>query len=560
MKKQSNYMKNIWQLFAGLFLILASTTFTACVDGEFDEPPINIPTVDFDANTTIAELKASYTAFKLIEEDIIISGIVTANDESGNLYKKMTIQDETGGIELSLDKTSLYNEYKLGQRVFIKCKGMYIGDYNKLVQLGYLYNGGIGRLPEIYIPAHLFRDSLPGPKVQPELITINDLNMTRVSTLVTFENVRFAEVGAVWAPKEVSATDRTMMDQSGKSMIVRTSSFANFANDTIPGGYGKITGVLSVFGTTWQLTLRDKADIRDFSGVVPPPPGSGTGTFEDPFDVTKAMVSTGTGVWVQGYIVGVYETDVDPFVSNFAAPFRTNSNILIAATAEETNLANCMPVQLPAGAIRDALNLVTVAGNKGKLVKVLGNLESYFSQAGVKGLTGYWLDGTGIIPITGFFTEDFTTTLGQFTGTSVVGDQIWEWANFGGGCAKMSGYANTVNNVNEDWLISSTISLSGLTGVKMSFQEAINYITSLEDLKVMISTNYDGTSNPNTATWTELTGFTRAPGNNWTFIESGEVSLAAFEGQNIRIAFKYLSSASAGATWEIGKVVLTSAK
>ncbi|MBK6344582.1 MAG: choice-of-anchor J domain-containing protein [Bacteroidales bacterium] len=554
-------MKKIWQLFAGLFLILASTTFTACVDGEFDEPPINIPTVDFERNTTIAELKASYTAFTMIEDDIIISGIVIANDESGNLYKKMEIQDETGGIELSLDKTSLYNEYKLGQRVFIKCKGMYIGDYNNLIQLGYLYNGDIGRLPEIYIAAHIFRDSLPGPVVQPELITLNDLTMDRVSTLVTFENVRFAEVGEVWAPQDVDATNRTLMDQGGKTLIVRTSKYSNFASDSIPAGYGKVTGILSVFGSDWQLTLRDTSDLKDFSGTIPPPPGGGEGTFEEPYDIAYAMGNTGeTAVWVEGYIVGVMETDVDPFVANFAAPYRTNSNLLMAATAEETNVLNCVPVQLPAGAIRDALSLVTVEGNKGKLVKVLGNLEPYFSQAGVKGLTGYWLDGSGIVPVTGFFTEEFATTLGQFTGTSVTGDQVWEWASFDGGCAKMSGYANTVNNVNEDWLISSQISLTGLTGVKISFKEAINYITTIDDCKVLVSSNYDGTSNPNTATWTELTGFARAPGNNWTFVESGEVSLSAFEGQNIRIAFKYVSSATAGATWEVGRVVLTSAK
>jgi len=467
-------MKKIWQLFAGLFLILASTTFTACVDGEFDEPPINIPTVDFDRNTTIAELKASYTAFTIIEDDIIISGIVTANDESGNLYKKMEIQDETGGIELSIDKTSLYNEYKLGQRIFIKCKGMYIGDYNNLIQLGYLYNGDIGRLPEIYIAEHIFRDSLPGEKVQPELITLNDLSMDRVSTLVTFENVRFAEVGELFAPKGVSATDRTLMDQAGKTLVVRTSSYANFAADTIPGGYGKVTGILSVFGTTWQLTVRDTADLKDFGGDVPPPPGGGEGTFEEPYDIAYAMGNTGeTAVWVEGYIVGVMETDVDPFVASFTAPFRTNSNMLIAASPDETNVLNCVPVQLPAGAIRDALNLVTVAGNKGKLVKVLGNLEPYFSQAGVKGLTGYWLDGSGIVPVTGFFTEEFATTLGQFTGTSVTGDQVWEWASFDGGCAKMSGYANTVNNANEDWLISSQISLTGLTGVKISSRKLL---------------------------------------------------------------------------------------
>ncbi len=57
-------MKKFWHLLAGLFLILTSATFTSCVDGDFEEPPITIPTVEFEANTTIADLKASYTSLR----------------------------------------------------------------------------------------------------------------------------------------------------------------------------------------------------------------------------------------------------------------------------------------------------------------------------------------------------------------------------------------------------------------------------------------------------------------------------------------------------------------
>lgn len=551
-------MKKIWQLFAGLFLILSSTTFTSCVDGDFDVPPINIPKVDFSRNTTIAELKASYSSFRLIEDSIIISGIVTANDESGNLYKKIEIQDETGGIELSLDKTSLYNEYKVGQRIFIKCQGMYIGDYNNLIQLGYLYNGDIGRLPETYIAAHIFRDSLPGAKPTPELITLNDLSTDKVSTLVTFNNVRFAEVGEIWAPKDVSATDRTMMDQSGNTLVVRTSSYANFAADTIPNGYGTITGILSIYGTTYQLTLRDTADIQGFSGEVPPPAGNGSGTFDDPYDVARGMTTSSSDpVWVQGYIVGVIETGGTDFVPNFTGGFATNSNLLIADSPDETNQANCLPVQLPSGEIRNALNLVDNAANKGKQVKVLGTLEAYFSQPGVKNLSGYWLDGNGIVPATGFFTEEFNGTLGTFSQYSVTGDQVWHGDTFDGGCVTMTGYVSPSYFDNEDWLISPGISLAGKTGVNMIFREAVNYIGTMDEVKVFVSTNYTS-GDPNNASWTELTGFTRSPGNSWTFTNTSEISLAAYEGSDIHVAFKYISNTTKAGTWEISRVVLTS--
>ncbi len=64
-----------------LYLWLASFLMTAlflggCVKGDFDEPPINIPTVDFEANTTIAQLKAMYNGtLDSIKEDIIIKAL-----------------------------------------------------------------------------------------------------------------------------------------------------------------------------------------------------------------------------------------------------------------------------------------------------------------------------------------------------------------------------------------------------------------------------------------------------------------------------------------------------
>jgi hypothetical protein len=560
-------MKNIRNILALLLITLSTGFITSCVKGEFDEPPINIPTVDFDANMTIADLKASYTGLAEITEDHIIQGIVTANDESGNLYKKMTIQDATGAIELAIDQTNLATEYKVGQKVLVKLKGLYIGDYNKLIQIGYIYQGGIGRMPATLIEGHLYRDSLPGRAPQPEVMAISELGTPtdmdlRVSRLVTFEDVTFAEIGEVYAPQTADATNRTLMDQSGKTLIVRTSKYSNFSNDTIPAGYGNVTGILTVFGTTWQLTIRDINDVKDFSGIVPPPPGNGDGTFEDPYDVTSAMALTSsTPVWVKGYIVGVVETGGTEFVPNFVGPFATNSNLLIALNPEETNQLNCLTVQLPVGPIRDALNLVTTPGNLGKEAMVLGTLEAYFSQPGVKNLSGYWLDGNGIIPASGFFTEEFNGSLGTFTQYSVAGEQVWEGQTYDGGCVTMTGFVNPNRIPNEDWLISPSISLAGKTGVKMIFREAMNYAGNInEEAKVFVSVNYSGSGDPNEADWTELTGFTRSPGNSWGFVDTEAIDLSDFDGQNITVAFRYTSTTEVAGTWEISRMLLTNSK
>ncbi|MDO9510272.1 MAG: DUF5689 domain-containing protein [Bacteroidales bacterium] len=279
-------MKSLLKL-TGLFVFVA-IVITGCVKGDFDEPPINIPTVNFSSNTTIAQLKASYSGLKEITEDIVIQGMVVANDESGNLYKKMVIQDKTGGIELALDRTSLYTEFKRGQRVFIKCKGMYIGDYNNLIQLGYIYNGAIGRLPDVNIKNHLFRDSLPGIVPAPRIVTPKTVNMSMVSTLVRFENVTFADAGLEWAPQTVDNSNRILTGPDGGTITVRTSKYSNFAGQLVPAGSGNIEGILTVFSSTWQLTLRNIEDVRDFGGINPPPP---TGDFPYPDGSFTAVAS-----------------------------------------------------------------------------------------------------------------------------------------------------------------------------------------------------------------------------------------------------------------------------
>lgn len=105
------------------------------------------------ANTTIAELAALYTQGNpfIIEDDIIIEGRVISNDRPGNFYNEIFIQDETGGISIKIGKNSLYNTYKPGQKVYVKCgptassKGLTLGCYgyktgdyggNGMVQLG----------------------------------------------------------------------------------------------------------------------------------------------------------------------------------------------------------------------------------------------------------------------------------------------------------------------------------------------------------------------------------------------------------------------------------------
>ena len=72
-----------------------------------------------------------------------MKAVITANDESGNIFKKIYLQDETGAIEMEVDQNSVYNYYPVGQTVYIDLKGLSLAMYGDELQLGrpdgYLY-------------------------------------------------------------------------------------------------------------------------------------------------------------------------------------------------------------------------------------------------------------------------------------------------------------------------------------------------------------------------------------------------------------------------------------
>lgn len=104
-------------------------------------------------------------------------------------------------------------------------------------------------------------------------------------------------------------------------------------------------------------------------------------------DVLALQVSSGS-VWVEGYIMGGMKSD------GSAIDNTINTNLAIAGTSTESEIANMVSVQLPSGAIRDALNVKDNASNIGKKVQVYGIIEAYLNHPGVKSVTDYKLEGS----------------------------------------------------------------------------------------------------------------------------------------------------------------------
>ena len=124
-------------------------------------------------------------------------------------------------------------------------------------------------------------------------------------------------------------------------------------------------------------------------------------------------------------------------------------------------------------------------------------------------------------------------------------------------CTKISAF-NTGASTVTSWFISPSVNLTGATAPALTFMHAEGYATGATTLKVLVSTDYDGTSTtPSSATWTEvwsLQASTPTTGYS-SFVSSGNISLTPYIGQTVYVAFKYDGSdPSKTTTYEIDDV------
>ena len=268
--------------------MLALTLFTAtsCMNS-FDEPKFNEPPFGNngigEANTTIAQLKDMYkstisgNSYQQVTDDIIVEGVVVANDITGNVYKQFIINDETGAIVVGVNDVGLYAMVPVGQRVRIACKDLYVGGYGYMAQIGGLYNGSIGRMNKNVFPDHIRLVGLPDPtqeEMKPEVIDesfFTDENKANLAKYVRLENVEITEADgtALWSPEELDPSDYGVVERHIKmgntNIVLRISTYADFAYDVIPTGKLNINGVMTRFKDYWQFVITSTNDIEQIS-------------------------------------------------------------------------------------------------------------------------------------------------------------------------------------------------------------------------------------------------------------------------------------------------------
>ncbi|HCQ28902.1 MAG TPA: hypothetical protein DIU39_01375 [Flavobacteriales bacterium] len=402
----------ILSVFAGL---------TSC-EKKYDEPPVQ--SIPEGNRLTIADLYEMYrnngNQPVRVTEDYSVYATVTADEVSGNFYKEVYVQDNEAAINVRLQFSGgLY----IGDSVRIYLKGTTINNYRGMMQID-----------SVDVDKNIIKQATERFVAPTPVNGIADLltDSTLIGKLIEVNNVEFksTEIGQTWADAvNLSSVNHTLVEcSSTNEIIVRTSGYANFADEQIPSGNGKFIGILGKYDPDFQLYVR---------------------------------------------------------------------------TPDELNMNNPLCNKI------------------------------YLSKD---------FDDNSIT--SGGWTEQFVTA-------NIA------WSIYSGGSnpvASISNYSNGSNTACETWLISPAVDLSGASAPYLNFRNAYKY--NGPALQVLVSTNYDGTSAPSSATWIDISSQALWSTGNFAFVNSGNIDLTPYISNSTYIAFKYTGTNSSGSTWELDDILI----
>lgn len=283
------------------FIALAflALTLGSCMGDGYADPDLTekVPAAPYGNNSlreknviSIADLKTQFATiinsdngYKLIEKDMMIKAVVTGNDVSGNIYNQVSVQDASGAIIIAINGSGLSGYLPVGQEILVNLKGLYIGSYKKLPQIGgvntKLSDGslGMGKIERAIWNEH-FKILNPGEAdastVVPEEFDLTKLTDAaymdaNVGKLMTLKKVKFASANGtnVWAPDDSNTSLELIDAETGKkinknNLVVRNSGYSKFANEVVPKGVFDITGIFTRYNNTWQIVLRSTDDLK----------------------------------------------------------------------------------------------------------------------------------------------------------------------------------------------------------------------------------------------------------------------------------------------------------
>ena len=270
-----------------IIALLAGTfTLASCMEGDWDVPegiPYGNNELEAGTTVTIAELQNTYAStissdnYKQITEDLWLRCVINGNDYGDNLYKQISVQDETGGIIIGINGSDQGAFMPVGQKLLISLKGLYIGGYGNQAQLGGLYNGGLGRMELSDWKKHVrlimdgSSDALAFGTMKVDTIDF-DASKTmaqQAGRVVRLSGVTISRDGTpIITPDDGSvslvsncANSTLSGGNAGSKCVLRTSTYAAFKGVAIPTTPVELYGIATIYRGTWQILARTQSDL-----------------------------------------------------------------------------------------------------------------------------------------------------------------------------------------------------------------------------------------------------------------------------------------------------------
>lgn len=576
-----------------LIYLAAGAALMASCDDDFTRPPLVMPpTVTVEPTTTLADFKTNYwgtlnapTTIEMDEQgdSVIFKGRVCSSDESGNIYKNLIIQGtnadgEQVALTFAINATDIYQTLPFGQEVAVYATGLSVGPYRGLLQFGSISGDQMTFMDESTFTEHVIRtgSALPDPsKVDTTATTIAEVMAAKStsdgmrlwqSRLVRVQGVTFEDAGQPFSG--TTTTNRYIRDAEGNRMIVRNSAYASFAGDILPGGTGDVVGILSYFNPDWQILLIDAEGLIGFDpNAVPDTPTTvepaGEGTLESPYNVTKALDVIEAGpsenqVYITGKITSIKEIDTASF---------GNATYFIGdeGSTETLEVFRGYSFNGDKFTSADQLEVGATVVIKGVLVNYMGNTPEVTQGSQLISYNGQGTGGGGDTPtpVEGALYSALGATDSElsagwtFDNVSLPegATYIWSWKEYNGShYLNGSAFVNKQALASEAYAVSPVIDLTGATGCAVTFEHAAKFQTTLKELCAFV-VRLEGATE-----WTALTIPEWPAEGGWTFVNSGNIDLSAYDGKKIQLAFKYGSTTAGADTWEIKNLIVTGSK
>ncbi|WP_303316329.1 DUF5689 domain-containing protein [Flavivirga abyssicola] len=243
--------------------------FFSCVDEDYGIPsPNNTENIVIPTNQ-LTTFKAIYERYDqainkgnliaVIEEDLYIEGYVISSDQAGNFFKELIIQNKTDannsdndprlGLKLKINVGSLSDTYEFGRKVYVKLKGLTIGESNGVLTIGRGEDATIEHIQDFEYRNIVLRTSEIAT-ITPKISSLIHLTEDDENTLIQLDNMQVNRFDLVltYAGESTDAFDGLRIlesCESGPPILLQTSTFSDFKSLPVPQNKGSIRGVFS---------------------------------------------------------------------------------------------------------------------------------------------------------------------------------------------------------------------------------------------------------------------------------------------------------------------------